>query len=375
MKKSNICPICSKAMEEVIDLPGLPMTELYEPYTDTFEQGRGRIDNALLYCEPCCHAKLETVVPPEMLYVDYRTKTSKSVGASHSIMSFFSFINKKLDLTQFETVIDIGGNDGSFLSLFRTQKKVNVDPNGSNADVVLMGYVEEQDLIDFKASKKLITCSHTLEHLEDPRKLLKKIDEVLCYGDVCAFQFPSLDCLIRDARIDQVHHQHIHYYSLASISTVLGQYGFEIVSHDFDESHYGTLRVLFRRGKGEWTGSPIKIHEIEIANSDFITEMVCFNDAIGRLREPVGYGASLMLPLLRYYVPNLDRLGFIADDDASKKGLRWINFNKRIVQPLCQLSGADIVVTAFNTKLAVRKIVNKLTNEGARNILVPFHSL
>jgi cyclopropane-fatty-acyl-phospholipid synthase len=351
------------------------MTELYEPYTETFEQGRGRIDNALLYCESCCHAKLETVVPPEMLYGQgYRTKTSASVGASHSVLSFFSFVRRNLDLARFDMVIDIGGNDSSLLSLFQDKRRVAVDPNASGDAELIKSYIEDADLHSFKKDKKLILCSHTLEHLEHPHKLLEKIQSILCYGDSCAFQFPSLDCLVRDARIDQVHHQHIHYFSLASISTLLSKYGLDVVAYDFDESHYGTLRIIFQRGGGERKGSPIKIQDIESANGDFIAGMCVFNDAIGRLRDPVGYGASLMLPLLRYYVPNLDKLSFIYDNDQSKRGLRWVNFNKQIFHAV-DMEGWDVVVTAFNTKLAVRKIVNKLSDQGARNILAPFHAL
>jgi cyclopropane-fatty-acyl-phospholipid synthase len=363
-------------MEEVIDLPGLPMTELYEPYTETFEQGRGRIDNALLYCEPCCHAKLETVVPPEMLYGQgYRTRTSSSVGASHSVLAFYGFVNRHIDLSQYDVVMDIGANDSSLLCLFHEKRRVAVDPNASGDAELIKSYVEDADLHSFKKEKKLILCSHTLEHIEDPYKLIEKVSSILCYGDVCAFQFPSLDCLVRDARIDQVHHQHIHYFSLASISTLLAKYGLDITAYDFDESHYGTLRIVFQRGAGERKGHPIKIQELDSANSDFITEMVTFNDAIGRLRDPVGYGASLMLPLLRYYVPNLEKVLCIFDEDESKHDLRWVNFNKRIVRADVLLNQADVVVTAFNTKLAVRKIVNKLSNDGARNVLVPFHAL
>jgi len=361
-------------MGEAIDLPGLPMTEHFEPHTNTFEM-KGRVDNALLFCEPCSHAKLETIVPASELYAkNYKTKTSNSVGSSHSVKSFFAFIERHLDLAGFETVLDIGGNDGSLLRLFRTQKKVNIDPNGSGADIVLMGYIEEVDLQDYKGMRKLIVSSHTLEHLESPEIILEKINAILGYGDYCAFQFPSLDSLVRDARMDQVHHQHIHYFSLRSISLLLAKHGMEIVNIEFDDSHYGTLQIIFRRGLEELKGSSIRYEDLELANRDFVSEMICFDDRIVRLREPVGYGAALMLPLLRYYVKGIDSLSCVYDEDETKHGLRWINLNVPIKSPK-SVHGKDVVVCAFNTKLAVRKIVNKLTAEGARNVVVPFHAL
>lgn len=376
MKKSNVCPICSGAMSEVIHLPGLPMTELYEPNTPEYI-GHGWVDNCLLFCEACSHGKLETIVPPEMLYAkDYRTKTGKSVGASQSVMGFFAFMNRALKLEEYDVVIDIGGNDGSLLDFFNPRhEKINVDPNGSITDgKVIRSYIHEADLRDLKAKRKLIVSSHTLEHLEDPNQFLEKINDVLCYGDAVCLQFPSLDSLVRDARIDQVHHQHIHYYSLRSVSLLLAKYRLEITQYEFDDSHYGTLRLIARRGLCELMGDPIHLMGIRHAEDDFNAEIFSFDVRIQKLRSPIGYGASLMLPLLAYYAPSIQKLSSIADEDESKHGLRWINLNVGIAAPT-NFKDRDVVVCAFNTKLAVRKIVNKLTNEGARTVLVPFHAL
>lgn len=351
------------------------MTEMYEPYEEEYQDGRGLVDQSFLYCEPCSHGKLGTIVPPELLYAKgYRTVTSKSVGSSHSVNSFCRFISENLDLANYDVVLDIGGNDSSLLSKFPDKRRVAVDPNASGDAELIKAFIEDADLRIFKKDKKLILCSHTLEHLEDPSALLRKISSILCYGDSCAFQFPSLDYLVKDARIDQIHHQHVHYFSLHSISLLMAKHGFEITKFAFDDSHYGTLQLIFRRGLEELRGEPIPTHRIIWANKDFEVGMKAFDLSIARLVDPIGFGASLMLPVLRYYAPNLERLVCIADQDESKHGQRWINVNKPITG-VPSLRDRDIAVTAFNTKLAVRKIVNKLTTEGARNVVVPFTTL
>lgn len=371
-KVSNSCPICDGAMEEVFKLPQFPQTEKYEPYTESYTP-KGYVDQSFLFCRDCNHGKLGTVVPPEELYSNYWTTTAKSVGASHSVNSFYSFLLRNLDFANYDVVIDIGANDSSLLALF-DKRRVAVDPNAQGHAELIKEYVEKADLRRFKAEKKLILCSHTFEHVEHPEKLLAKVDEILCYGDSCAFQFPSLDCLVQDARIDQVHHQHVHYFSLYSTSLLFAKHGFEIVKHEFDEGHYGTLRVIFRRGLGQIQGNPINRYEIDWARNDFTATMTAYGQAIKRLHNPIGYGASLMLPVLLYYVPELEYLSCIVDSDEAKHGKRYINFNK----PICavpDLRGRDVVITAFNTKLAVRKIAAKLFEEGARNVVVPFQAL
>lgn len=374
MKKSNECPICSGVMEELISLPKFPMTEFYEPYTEEYEEGRGLVDQAFLYCQNCSHGKLGTVIPPESLYArDYRTKTSNSVGASHSVQSFYAFLKSHLDFSNFETVVDVGGNDSSLLGKFPDKRRVAVDPNASGDAELIREYVEKADLSSLKKDKKLIVCSHTLEHLEKPEVFLEKVARIFCYGDTFALQFPSLDYLVKDARIDQIHHQHVHYFSLRSTSLLLAKHGFEITHWAFDPGHYGTLQVICRRGLEQLKGEMIEEEFIIQSNWDFEAQMTAFSDAISYLDSPIGYGASLMLPVLDYYA-SLRSLTCVVDQDESKWGQRYINLNKPITAPP-DVRGKDVVVTAFNTKLAVRKIVNKLTEAGARNVVVPFNTL
>ena len=88
----------------------------------------------------------------------------------------------------------------------------------------------------------------------------------------------------------------------------------------------------------------------------------------------VAFGAALMLPVAAYYMPSLHLVDYIADNDASKDGLRYINFNKRIT---CNydLAGRDVVITAINTKLACRALTKLAWDMGARNVLVPLQML
>lgn len=363
-------------MRPVIDLPQFPMTEIYEPWSEGAFTPTGFVDQRLMYCEPCSHGKLETLVPPEKLYGQgYRTRTANSAGASQSVQLFHEFITRGDSSSAQTTVLDIGANDGSLLGLFPGTKTVAIDPAATwQGGEVIREFVEKADLSRFKGQTKLICSSHTLEHVERPEIVIGKLSDIINHGDTLALQFPSLDSLVRDARIDQVHHQHVHYFSLRSISLLLARFGLEITRHEFDDSHYGTLRLLARRGLGEALGRVVNTWEVRRASMDFTKTMNSFNDAVLRLRDPIGYGASLMLPVLRYYAPALEELSSVMDQDETKHGLRYVNFNKRI-DFAHVVTGRDVVVTAFNTKMAVRKIAAILMDTGARNVVVPFHSL
>src|SRR5262245_8268594 len=203
--RSNECPICRGPMANLINMPRFPLTEMYEPYADEFVD-HGYYDQAFLFCERCVHGKLEAIVPPEVLYgASYRTRSAASVGSLAAIRNFAAFILKTQLAT--DTVVDIGGNDASLVMRLPGARKVVVDPHASGDGVeIIRAFVEDADLIDLKADHKLIVSSHTLEHVADATEFFEKVSGICMHGDWLAIQVPSLEAMVRDARIDHIHH-------------------------------------------------------------------------------------------------------------------------------------------------------------------------
>lgn len=370
-RRSNECPICSCGMRTLLELPQYPLTELYEPCDAPYVHGRALVDQTFLFCPECSHGKLEAVVPPDILYGSaYRTRTAASSGALRAVHGFSTFVHSRVDLAAIDVVIDIGGNDGSLLDTFADRlQKVAVDPN-AEGERAIRAFVEDADLTPFKGKRKLILSSHTIEHIERPAAMMEKIAGILHYGDTVAMQFPSLERLVLDHRIDHIHHQHVHYYSERSISLLLAQYGMEITAVQVDHMHYGSLMVLARRGKRE---APAAI----ITEPDIWTAEIVFRNQLDAIPQPdsfVAFGAALMLPILGYYLPWLEQAEYIADNDASKHGLRYVNFNKCIRRDH-NLTGRDVVITGIATKMAARKLTTLAFEHDARNVIVPLHTL
>lgn len=354
-------------MRRMFELPAYPLTEFYEPWEPLYEVGRAVVDQAFLFCERCSHGKLETLVPPALLYGSgYRTRTAASAGASKAVLNFAEFVISHCSMDAINTVLDIGANDESLLRCFRGKKTVPVDPNAESG---IRAFIEDADLSPFKGDRKLILSSHTIEHLEHPAVMLEKIASILCYGDTVALQFPSLEMLVADARLDQIHHQHVHYFSERSITALMGRFCMEVVATRFDPSHYGALMVVARRGRDEVSGKQIHAIEVEVAHAQFTHGL-----PHGLPRGSVGFGAALMVPVLAWWFTDLHGIEFIADNDRSKDGLRYVNFNKRIHADY-ELAGRDVVITGIASKSAGRALVSEAFQKGARNVIVPLHAL
>jgi hypothetical protein len=360
-------------MQQLLPLPALPLTEKYEPWTPSFVSGRGLADQAFNLCEKCSHGRLERVLP-DLYGSDYLTSTHRSAGATNAVVSFANFVYDTCGCL-FDVLIDLGGNDGTLLNSYSTDygralyTLVNVDPHASGTPFVIRSDIETVDLSQFIDRKKIIFSSHTIEHLERPEVLIGKAAQIMGDSDCLALQFPSLEMLLEDWRIDQIHHQHIHYFSQKSASKLLYRHGLAPIAWRFDPSHWGALMVVAKKGLGAIAGKPLTIDAFEYAYEQFLSD-------IGGVIVPVGgvaYGASLMFPILAYWIPDLAGVSLIIDDDTSKDGMRYINFNKRISTG--DLSGRDVIITGIGTKAAARALTANAIKAGAQSIVLPLHTL
>ena len=327
------CPICSGEMEKVFSLPGYPFTD---------KPGVG--DQGFLFCE-CGHGMLEKVYPQE----------SGRMGEDHYLNVFADFIKRHAD--HYDLVIDIGGNDGSLANRFNSAYEV-IDPS------VNCG-IEEVILTRFKFTHKLYVSSHTLEHVEDPNLFISKVSRSLRYEDTVALQVPSLECLVEDFRFDQIHHQHIHYFSERSLTALLAKHGLEVIASEFNYDHWGALMVVAKPGKGHASGKKLERLDVLFSRFIFTTNMGTWRYKL-RNGGFVAFGASPMLPVMDYHLP-LEKADFIADDDRSKEGF-WRN---KVVTSDYSLKDRDVVITA-SSKVSTRKLTSKALSLGARNVYTPF---
>ena len=356
------CFLCGSEMQRLLDLPKFPITEKYEPWTKTFVEGRGVVDQSFNYCEACSHGQLGTVVSG--LYdSDYRTRTSLSDGARQAVSRFYYFIHNNCEKRG--THIDIGGNDGEMGKYF--PGVIVVDPHAVGG---IRSTIEQADLSSFKNEPKIIMSSHTIEHLADPEIMIAKCSEIMRDDDYLALQFPSMELLVEDGRIDQIHHQHIHYFSQSSISQLLARHGLSVKALAFDYQHWGAIMLVAQKNGKVSDGPKVPAYKFAWQADDFVYRM-------RRMKIPEGYialGAALMLPVLAYWMPELQNVAEICDDDANKNGLRYINFNKRITNDY-GLYGKDVVITAIGTKEATRKLTNKAIEAWARRIILPLSTI
>jgi hypothetical protein len=378
---SKMCPCCNQLAEGIIKIEKYPLTEFYKKYENESGELSGFLDQELCYCEQCDHLFLEKIIDVREIYTNYLTTTTSSKGAIDCLLNFKKFIDKKLDVENPTYVIDIGGNDSYFLGLFDKSKfdLVNIDANAEGGDGIniIRSFLEDIDLSAFSKDSKIIVSSHTIEHLQNPADLIKKIAAVVSGNDRVFLQLPSLEMMVTDARFDQVCHQHLNYFSLSSISKLLKNYGLKVMNYEYDSSHFGTLRIMAKKSNAlDEVFAVTQNTSLKILNrySGFREYYSSLQNILqNKLNRQQGFGAGLMVPTLAYYLPLINDLEIILDESASKFNMQFINLAPKICDATMIDTHRPIIITSISTKTAARNIYAKLSALGCEDITIPTH--
>ena len=386
-----VCGI--KSNEPVIELPSFPLTGIY--VNDKVTEKVGFVDQNFHLCKNCGHAQISNIIEPEILYGDaYYFRTSTSTTAVKANDFFLSFINRIIKNRYFKMIIEIGCSDLYLLNSLRprSERLIGIDPalKGRKEELsddkitVISDFFENINLNKYvHTDDTLILCSHTLEHIGDPKAILSELFDYASDKTLFFFQFPGLETLVDNCRFDQILHQHLHYFSLSSFNYLLNELGGELIDFEINHHHWGSLLVVFRKAPKKninplFRGNLEKISRERVLKSYdlFKKRMNLINRYLGSLEgeKIYGYGAALMLPILSYHLRNdFSVFDCIIDDNKNKEGLFYINLHVPIKSPVnLNLKDATIVITALDSS---RQILLKVISLSAKRIILPINNI
>lgn len=373
-------------MQPLIALPDLPLTDSYcrEPVADPISG----IDQRFLYCEDCGHGQLEKQVSPTVLYgSNYLFRTSASATARGGTQFFLSVLEVLAAGRTFQCVLDLGCNDLFLLKQLASRAgiRAGIDPvwrgresERDDSDILLFGAdVEELDLgTALPQPPDLVVCRHTLEHIGDPVAVLQTLLDVCSDDALILFEVPAIEPLVARCRFDQVFHQHLHYFSLASFQRLIAMTGSQYLGHWRNYHDWGALVVALCKGKSgraEPVSSPFGAAEVTKRYELFQRQMTATAAYLNLIDGPIfGYGAAQMLPVLAYHLrSDLARLEAIIDDDPDKDNLGYWNLPVQVIHgSRVDLTDASVLITAVDN---VKPIMSRLLANRPQHIIYPFH--
>ncbi len=389
----EICMVCNHPSQpSVIDLPNLPMTEIY--FHEKIKESVGIVDQSLDFCSNCGHAQLRNVIDVELQYGEtfsYFFRTGESATGRPSAQFFIDFMSRTIGNRKFKHIVEVGCNDLYLLKQLQDQADhlTGIDPilrdfdeDLSTINLTTIGDFFEN--VELEKDFDLLICKDTLEHVADPKDFTRRMIEKAGADTLFFFQFPCLESTLKDVRFDQIFHQHLNYFTLQSVIHMLNDLGCELIDYTFNFEHWGALLIAFKKGKyqGRFDQDIWQISTGEIARrySVFKQGMVTVNARLEYLKDEkiYGYGAALMLPVLSYYLENdLSDLVCIIDDDPRKDGLYYLNLPVPIRgrQAIENEREAVFLLTAVASLNNVRIILPNLFKLRPKHIIVPLNTI
>ncbi|MFH1851407.1 MAG: methyltransferase domain-containing protein [Candidatus Neomarinimicrobiota bacterium] len=385
--------ICGQASQpSAIDLPRLPMTEIY--VAEKVNEPVGRADQGLDFCPACGHAQLRNVIDVGLQYGEtfsYFFRTSESATGRSSAQFFRDFMKRTSGDRHFRHILEVGCNDLYLLKELQghADHLTGIDPILKDFDDDLAGtnltvIGDFFENVELERNFDLLICKDTLEHVADPKNFTRRLVDRAADDTLFYFQFPCLESTLKDLRFDQIFHQHLNYFTLQSVIHLLNELGCELIDYTFNFEHWGALLVAFRKGRyrGRFDNDIWQITPAEIARryQVFKQGMAAVNARLKYFADEkiYGYGAALMLPVLSYYLENdLSGLECIVDDDPRKDGLYYLNLPVPIRgrAAIANEREAVFLLTAVASLNNVRAMLPNLFKLRPKHVIVPLNTI
>lgn len=241
-KEIKECVACeSTRLKRVFDLGSQPLANDYLDKNN--EDQRVEFPLCLNVCENCTHAQLSGVVNPEILFRNYRyvSATSKTLD------NYFESLSSKLIMKfgQGQKLLDIGSNDGSFLAKFKNTnwKVLGVDPainlvqQALNRGILSIPAFFDTRSTDFLSKDfDVITAMNVFAHTSDPLEILLAMQKVVRDDGRIFIQTSQADMFF-NGEFDTVYHEHISFFNVKSMKTLLGRIGWSLESVEIVPIH------------------------------------------------------------------------------------------------------------------------------------------
>ena len=255
--KIKFCRSCkNRNISRVFSLGKQSLTGIF-PSKRTDKITRGNL--SLVICNKCKLLQLENNFNPDEMYGNnygYMSSLNKSM-MSHLKIKALNF-KKKYKLKNGDSILDIGSNDGTFLSYFNNKYKLyGCDPTIKKFSKYYRKDINQ--IPDFFSKKilggkkfNLITSISMFYDLPDPLNFAKEIFLSLKENGVWHIELSYMPMMLKNLSYDTICHEHLEYYSLKSLKFLLDKANLKIIDLSFNQINGGSIALDIAKKKSRY---------------------------------------------------------------------------------------------------------------------------
>jgi hypothetical protein len=204
--------------------------------------------------------QLGYVVPPEIMFRDYPYVSGTTVTLTGHFHQMARDIVERFNLTAGSRIVDIGSNDGTFLRGFQKlgMHVLGVDPainiakmaNESGIETIpdFFGRRVAEYIVRERGKAEVVTAAGVFYHIPDLDDVVEGVRLLLGDDGVFVVQANYLLDMLEKNSFDNIYHEHLHYYSLKSLTVLFRRFDMEVFHAERNSIHGGSIVVYVRKG-------------------------------------------------------------------------------------------------------------------------------
>ena len=221
----------------------------------------------LIRCKRCTLLQLEDNFDPNLMYGEnygYMSSLNKAMEFHLKLKS--KYLINTYKLKKGNSVLDIGSNDGTFLSFFNKNLKLfGCDPTIKKFKKY---YRKDINLLsDFFSAEKfknqkfeLITSIAMFYDLPDPLKFANDIKKVLSDNGIWHIEMSYMPSMISNSSYDTICHEHLEYYSVNSLKYLMDLANLKIVNITFNQINGGSISLDVVKKKSKYKENKVLLN-------------------------------------------------------------------------------------------------------------------
>jgi len=262
--KIEKCRVCgNEHLVTVLDLGEQFLSGIFPKKID-LDMPRGPLK--LVKCNEeeggCGHVQLEHTYDLPTMYGDnYGYRSGLNASMVKHLKEKAQKIQKDIKLESGDIVVDIAGNDGTFLGFFpETCQLMSIDPTSekfkgyfkSNVNYMADFFSAELFKKRFGNQKaKVITSFSMFYDLDDPCDFASQVKECLAPEGIWVLEQSYMPEMLRVNSFDTVCHEHLSYYGMRQLKYIMDKAGLNIVDYEFNDVNGGSISLVVSPSKKE----------------------------------------------------------------------------------------------------------------------------
>ena len=286
--------------------------------------------------------------PDKMFNKKYPFYTGSSEFMKIHFKNYADWIKKNY-LNSNSKLIEIGSNDGTFLSNF-TDANVNYvgfEPsanvaakaknNNINTENSFFNSESIKNLKNYIKNTDIICAANVICHIPDLKNLIMSVDQLLSKKGIFIFEEPYMGSMFKKVSYDQIYDEHIFMFTINSIKKIFNMFDFDLINVIPQTTHGGSMRYVVGRKNTHSIDKSVS-DGLKLENNDNLDNInSCLN-----FKKNCEDSKKKIINKLNKFIDEGKKICGYAATSKSTTILNYCNLNKRVISFICDTTKEKI---------------------------------